>query len=449
MGTNGGTLEAIDAETGVEAFAYVPEGVYDNLALLTDPSYAHHYYVDGAPTVSDAYLGGAWKTVLVGGLGGGGKTIYALNITDPASFSASNVMWEFTDSDMGYSYSKPQIAILESGQWVAIFGNGYNSTGGGSYLYVVDLATGALIDKITAMDGPGDDNNGLSSPVLYDADGNGKIDTVYAGDLQGYLWKFDLSTATATEIYRACRDDNGNGTYCETGEQQPITSQPQVTNCALAGTMVVFGTGRYLTSSDVADANVQTFYGVRDDGSTITDQTELQQQTVDVQTNAYGNDVRSVTNNSVDWATQKGWYVNLPDSPGERVVSAPLIKHERAIFVTTVPSTDACTPGGDSWLMELDVCSGGAPPSSVFDLNGDETFDSSDEVSGHVVAGLKSTVGLSKTPVWLDKTGAIAFKVLTGTSGGFMSVTNNPCPPAGCGPGGGGGATRVYWMQIR
>lgn len=459
VGTNGGTLEAINATTGAEVFAHVPSGVYANLALLTDPSYSHHFYVDGAPTVSDAYLGG-WKTVLVGGLNAGGKTIYALDVTNPTGFNASDVMWEFSDADMGYSFSQPQIGILENGQWVAVFGNGYNSTSGGASLYVVNLADGTLIKKITAQDLTGDDNNGISTPILYDSTGNGLIDTVYAGDLQGNLWKFDLSASSSgswgvaysgAPLFRACRDNNGNGMLCESGEQQPITAQPKVTTHNLGGSMIVFGTGRYLTGSDVSNAAVQSFYGIRDYGSTVASNSDLQQQTVTLQTNAYGLSVRSVSTTSVDWATKKGWYLDLPDTPGERVVSTPLIKEGRVIFITVVPSTDVCSPGGSSWLMELDLLTGGAPTDSVFDLNGpagtpDNVFDAYDKVSGQVVAGVKSTVGISKTPVWLDKDNKSAVKELTGTSGGLiMSVKNKKTPP----PGGSGTVQRTYWMQIR
>jgi type IV pilus assembly protein PilY1 len=307
------------------------------------------------------------------------------------------------------------------------------------------------------MDTPGvDDNNGLSTPVLFDSDGDGLIDVAYAGDLLGNMWKFDLSAPSSAgwavafsgkPLYRACRDDNGNAVYCESGtpnEWQPITSQPQVAKHALGGNFIIFGTGRYITFGDLSDPATQSFYGIWDDGThVIADRSHLLQQTVTLQTTAFGNDVRSVSTNSVNWASQWGWYLDLPGSPGERVVSKPLIKLNRAIFVTVIPSTDACSPGGDSWLMELDLMSGGAPPTSVFDFNNDDVFDAADEVSGRVVAGIKSTVGISKTPVWLNKSPTISFKIMTGTSGGFMGPKNK-----GVGAGG-GSVERVYWMQIR
>src|SRR5690606_24589265 len=138
------------AGSGVEIFSYVPLGVYPTLARLTDPDYTHRYYVDGGITAADAYLTIAgvekWRSVVLGGLNAGGKTVYALDVTDPMNFDETNVMWEFTDEDMGLSFSQPQVGLFANSDgaswtWVAVFGNGYNSDEGGTYLYVVDLAT--------------------------------------------------------------------------------------------------------------------------------------------------------------------------------------------------------------------------------------------------------------------------------------------------------------------
>jgi type IV pilus assembly protein PilY1 len=122
------------------------------------------------------------------------------------------------------------------------------------------------------------------------------------------------------------------------------------------------------------------------------------------------------------------------------------------IFVTVDPSADKCDPGGTSWLMELDATTGAAPTESVFDFNGDDAFDSNDNLSsGAPAAGLKSTVGITKTPVWLDKDSdkTIGFKEMSGTSGGIMPVKNKggspPPPPPG---GGANGFKRLYWKQI-
>ena len=201
VGANDGMLHAFIAtadqsDSGKEVFAYIPNAVLGNLNKLTNTNYInnHVYFVDGSPTAGDVCFNSCsgvsdWRTVLVGGLNGGGKSIYALDVTNPAAdvtdetTAASRFLWEFTDStDLGYTFSKPIIARLTDGTWVAIFGNGYNSTGDKAVLYVVNVQTGALIQKITT---PGTGSpNGLSSPTPVDTNADNIVDFVYAGDLR-------------------------------------------------------------------------------------------------------------------------------------------------------------------------------------------------------------------------------------------------------------------------
>ncbi len=150
VGANDGMLHAFD-DKGTERFAYVPNGVLHHLGFLANPEYQHHYYVDGKSTLSDAYLDGSWRSVLVGGTGAGGRSMFALDVTSPSTFNESNVLWEMNsqnDDDMGYTMGKPYIVPLQNGSWAAIFGNGYNSTNGRAVLFIVNLATGQLIRKI-------------------------------------------------------------------------------------------------------------------------------------------------------------------------------------------------------------------------------------------------------------------------------------------------------------
>jgi type IV pilus assembly protein PilY1 len=500
VGANDGRMYGIRADfgtanSGVEQFAFIPRGVFDNLTYLTDPAYSHRYYVDGAITVGDAYIARApavtpsWKSVVVAGLNAGGKSVYALDVTDPSTFNASNVMWEFTDVDLGYTFSQPQIGILQSGQWVAIFGNGYNSRGGllgggGAYLYVVDLATGTLIKKIKASDTGTyiaancdttqtalcDESNGLSTPLLVDTNNDKLIDTVYAGDLSGNMWKFDLSSLSSATwgvayggipLFKA-RDAGG--------QKQAITAKPVIYDHPLGGRMVYFGTGRYMDITDVYDLSVQSFYGIYDNGTAIISagRTQLQSQAFSLQQAAgVGRTSRSVSNNSVNYPTQRGWYIDLKDPPapgvarGERAISAPLILYgSRVLFVSVIPSIDQCKPGGDSWLIELDYLTGGAFAASVLDANGDGIVNSADDLlaqngTKEVAAAVNiSSLGISKTPVVLTELPTATnpndqHKLMTGTGGTVESITNGcgttstcvvPPPP---------GVIRRYWIQIR
>jgi len=113
VGANDGMLHAFNADPltgGAELFAFIPNGVYGNLSKLTDPAYTHKFYVDGrlrsAMPISAVLGNGS-----AGGLGAGGKSIYALNVSDAANFKATDVLWEFSDAaDLGYTYSQPLIA---------------------------------------------------------------------------------------------------------------------------------------------------------------------------------------------------------------------------------------------------------------------------------------------------------------------------------------------------
>ncbi len=454
VGANDGMLHGFLGSNGVENFSYVPYGVYSNLSKLTAPTYEHKFFVDGGITVSDAYLGGSWKTILAAGLNAGGNTVYAIDVSRPGSTADSDVLWEFSEADLGLSYSQPQIGILENGQWVAVFGNGYNSGNGGAYLYVVDLKTGNQLAKIKASDIPGNEGNGLSTPLLYDSDGDKLIDTVYAGDLLGNMWKFDVSGVASASWNTAFSGAPLFTARSATNTVQPITAQPKAAAHPSGGSIVMFGTGRYLTYADVSDTSIQTFYGIRDDGANpilTTDRSQLQVQLIDLQTTGFGRDVRSFTGNSPDWITKVGWYVDLRDpvqAVGERVISTPIVKEDRVIFVTAVPSSDPCTPGGTSWLMELNFLTGGTFDEAVLDLNNDGLFDDKDNVNNEVIGGVRNqALGISKTPVWLQATPNSAFKIMTGTSGGFQTERNRtsvPPPVPGANT-----VLRRSWVQIR
>ncbi len=440
VGANDGMLHAFRADSGsvggTELFAYVPNAVFPNLSKQTDASYVHRYYVDGGPTVGDAYLG-SWKTVLVGGLGGGGKSVYALNVSDVSNPSSSMVMWEFTDTDLGLTYSKPQIARLNSGQWVAIFGNGYNSTSERAYLYVVNLGTGALIAKIAAGSAFA---NGLSTPVMHDANDDKIADYAYAGDLQGNLWKFDLTSLSdqTTPLFVA---QNASS------QRQPITGQPVLGGHPNGGVLVYFGTGQYLQGTDVLNTNVQTFYGIWDKGVTVA-RSQLLAQTIVAQTGEFASQLRETSGNAIDWSTQLGWYMDFTQPSGERIVTQALLRYGRVIFLTLIPSTDVCNAGGESWLMELDAISGARTTDSSFDFNNDGAFDSLDLLaSGATASGIKTTVGITKPPAWFTGPDGKDFKVMTGTTGGIQSLGNRGAPPPG--PSGGGALRRTYWLQIQ
>jgi type IV pilus assembly protein PilY1 len=456
VASNDGMLHGFNAETGVELMAYMPNAVYPELSALTHLSFNtnHQLINDGAPRAMDAYIDGSWRTILVGSLGGGGKGIYALDVSDPDNFSTSDVMWEFTsadDSNMGVAIPSPTIARLANGQWAAIVANGYNS-GGNAKLFVLDLETGAIIREIDT--GVGGDN-GLSNPTPVDVDADRITDFVYAGDLKGNMWKFDLSSSNPASwgvafqvagvpapLYTACSSDP-----CTTTNRQPITARPEVGISPPAGYFVYFGTGRYFADGDNGvGTGANTVYAIRDTNekgattlvlptagrSALVEQEVLNEQTIDF--DGHTEDVRVTTNNPIE-DDDDGWYLDLPTS-GERQVSTPILRGGRIIFTTVIPSGDECSAGGDSWLMELDALSGSRLGSSPFDLNRDYAFDVEDYV--HLdpddpdsplvpVSGRKSREGIIKTPGIISGCGAstVECKYASGSKGKIDTTIEN------------------------
>ena len=107
-----------------------------------------------------------------------------------------------------------------------------------------------------------------------------------------------------------------------------------------------------------------------------------------------------------------GWYLDLTDT-GEKMVSTPILRGGRLIFVTTIPSLVPCKAGGSGWLMEIDPSTGGRIDAPVFDLNGDGVFDNQDNLAttsgGNTIytpiSGKKSKVGILQPPAILAGVG--------------------------------------------
>ena len=374
VGANDGMLHVIDANTGVEHFAYIPSMLIPKLSKLADKPYILTHFVDGPISVARMDISDTVKTILVGGLGAGGKGLYALNVTTPTTTSetdaADKVMWEITATgdfaNLGHTYGTPKLTRLRDGTPAVIIGNGYMNTGNGhAVLYVINANTGALISAIDTGSGSTASPNGLSTPTLYDTNGDSRPEYAYAGDIDGNMWKFDLTTSPPS-----------SSLLFTTSPVQAITSAPVIRPHPYPywGQMVAFATGRILSSGDQKNTSVHYAYGIWDGAPDVNNQILTQTFT----TSTYnGGGVRTISNNAPDWTTgsghHKGWRVALP--PGERVVGEmPFHNSGRFYFLSTNPTLGT----GENWLNELVFHTGGTPGRPIFDLNEDGSFDSSD-----------------------------------------------------------------------
>jgi type IV pilus assembly protein PilY1 len=426
VGANDGGLHAFDATTGTEVFVYFPKAVFSTetrwgLHYLANRGYEHRYYVDGDVTVAEVYAnvdgtGDKWRTILVGTLRGGGRSIYAIDISEPSEFTtasgvAGNILWEFSDTELGFTYGKPTIAKLNNGRWAAIFGNGYiqDSSASGEAMLFIKYLDQASPSYHTISTGVGSNSakdcldaasncNGLSTPAVVDLGADGAVDRVYAGDLMGNLWVFDISSATPASwglAYTAAPLINAKDAN---NVSQPITGQPAVIlhpverhSNTSPNTMVFFGTGQYITETDLVSNSENTFYGIWDNGSPITSARDaaLVEQTITA-TTLGTDDIRIMSNNPVNYSTHRGWFADLPDN-GERVIARPFALNNVVFYNTIVPESNLCsTSGGYSWLMIHNLVDGSEPDFIALDVNNDGIFNSTDQKGGRNVTGRKS-----------------------------------------------------------
>ncbi|MFN9774331.1 MAG: pilus assembly protein [Burkholderiales bacterium] len=400
VGANDGMLHAIDASIdagsttgGTEIFAYVPSFLYkgrsapdvDGLRALSDIDYVHRNYVNATPWVGDvdfartdgANASGDWRTVLIGGLGKGGQGYFALDITDPEAFgteaaAASKVLWEFTDPDMGFSFGAPQVVKTRRWGWAVLLTSGdnnvraFDSAGRGrGFLYVVDVKTGRLLQKISTGVGTMNAPSGLAQVSAYVPDAaDGSVTEVYGGDLYGNVWRWDFRSDTdpvpAPLLFATLRDGAGN--------VQPVTSGPIVRAAPLTRNRYVFvGTGRLLGQSDLYNTSTQSFYAFRDGTRvkawTATDKPPavsfpIERSEMVAQTNLLTPVVRNASRPA-------GWFYDLANV-GERVIVDPVDTDLGKIsWLGSIPdSTNPCAPAGGARIYAANFETG---QSQLFD----------------------------------------------------------------------------------
>ncbi|QFY90559.2 pilus assembly protein PilC [Magnetovirga frankeli] len=468
VGSNDGMLHAFKATTGEELFAYVPNAVFPNLAELGKSAYNHKYFVDGDIFVGHAYIAarGGWRTVLVGGLGAGGKAIYALDITNPEGFSKTDVLWEFSHADLGYSFGRPTIAPMGNGEWAVILGNGYQSSLGKASLFVLDVADGSLIKQID-LDTSG--GNGLSAPVTV-ANDSRQIIHAFAGDLKGNMWRVDFCSSCdgtnpnfISNQWEPSWSSGGDpAPLFTTPDNRPITSRPAVGKHPDGGYIVFFGTGKFYETGDNiigSSPAIEAFYGLRDADGPISGVSELLEHSIGWQGTGLDRSLRVTSSTEEEpflitpTGSEKGWYLPLiynSVQESERVVAEPVLRNGRIIFVTMVPNPDPCGYGGSGWLMELRATDGSRLTDVVFDLNNDGEFDQEDmiELDGELVPPVGLMPGNGDEPSIPPEVpaiigdGAKEYKVGSTSSGALYKETES-------GRGGKEDMVRGSWRQLQ
>jgi len=499
--------DLITPNDGKEVLAYMPAEVSKSIHQPTSatmdyssPQYSHAFSVDGTPYAGDLFYNNAWHTWLVGGMGVGGSTIYALDVTDPTNFSEANassiVLKEWTPStiscvgnttcgtNMGKTYGVPQIRRFHNGRWGFIFGNGLESATGKSGIFVVTIdATSTTVPPamstyyIDTGSGTSSSKGGITYITPADIDQDRITDFVYAGDVKGNIWRFDLSSATPTD-WAVSKYGNTVATplfISATG--QPVTTQVQVAIVpAVSGgsrVIVQFGTGQQIAQTDLSAASYasgsQALYGIWDWDMTGWNNLKklpatgavvpilnsaitagLQAQTV---TGTYAatttngvSGYRTVSNSVVCWTgstdcasnnDKYGWKLTLPTS-SEQVIYSPILTLGAFIVNTTIPvdtSPLSCTSGvNGGWTMAINPATGGAFAKSFF---GDAT-NNFVSINGNVVSGIR--IGAVGSPSVVTAGGKPYLVNQTSSGTGNVSKISPP---------GGGVGRRLTWQQIR
>lgn len=462
VGANDGMLHAFDAATGAEKFAYVPRSLLGEpvsaadprsvLVRLADPAFTPRFYVDGSPAVGDAYWAGAWRTVVVGTTGAGGRGVFALDVSEPEAMSAARVLWDVdgrADPNLGYTVGEAVIGRLHDGRFYAIFGNGYRSANACPVLYLVRLPDGQVrriaTGGRTLADSCAGAPNGLGRPSLYDlqaagSPGHRTTDYVYAGDLQGNLWRFDLrSVSLGSEPPSGVGVEAVFTAVNAAGLRQPITGPIEIgaaPAAIAAGTgtrpaMLWFGSGRHLAADDRSERTPQSVYGVVDRFAGPVVRGDLQRQSVVITSRASG----TVAGAPVDYAgagsgrRQHGWVLDLPRA-GERQIGWPVVRRGRMVFASLVPDDSRCFAGTSS-IFAVDPHDGLAPATRIF--------------VGHPGADIiESTAGIVHDLVHIDA-GATAylFAAGAGASGTGGATQLEPIRPL---PGSTRG--RASWREV-
>ncbi len=484
---------------GKEVLAYMPGAVvnsihdsvppagYDPTLDFSSPQYSHNYYVDAPPGTGDLYYQGAWHTWLVGGLGAGGPAIYALDITDPTRFSEGNaatlVVGEWTPAslacsnvagcgaNLGNTYGVPQVRRLHNGMWGVIFGNGLSSAIGAAGIYVltIDPASGAKTVYYLAATA-NSAGNGIAYATPADLDGDHIVDYVYAGDVQGNVWRFDLTSALPSNWAVS-----PGGPLFSTGGK-PITTKlvvaaaPPSASSGLSQVVVDFGTGQQFPLTNTTPtsyaAGVQSLYGFWDwnmsswnsKGSTqyrsvaSVPSTPIVPSNLTAQTisTVGGGSFRTVSTLPVCWYNSTtcgagmnvsfGWTIDLPVT-SEQVIYSPVLEVGAFLVNTTIPGSNnpyncqAANAGG--WTMAISPITGGAFTQSFFGDSGGHFVN----VDGKVVSGAALSGTGSVSIVTTGGAAAGTFLVTQTTSGVGVVLPINPLANAS--------GNRLTWIEKR
>ncbi len=357
VGSNDGMLHAFSAETGEEKWAFVPEFALEVFEDIANPFYCHNYTCDLTPAVSDMFINGAWRTVLVGGARDGGSSYFALDITDP---NDPEFLWQMSLPDGYPGSSEVEFAVVD-GSPIILIGSGLNEDGLAT-LYEYNLEDGQLLGTVPLSSIGAGNRNKATGVSVVDRDLDGNADLAYIGDLNGTVHRIDFDGSRSSGSWDMSELYSGN---------QVITARPVAAFGDANAINVYFGTGAYLETDDILTSDDNTFYCVIDnqDGS---ENPVLVDQTDSIE----------------DVGAADGWYINM-DYEGERITEPAAVVAGSVFYTSYLPSTEMCEAGGHSWLTRVSFEDGSVPDDGEEDgFEGNRRMDMGDGIASRPVVDI-------------------------------------------------------------
>jgi len=419
-GANDGMLHAFRESDGTELWAFIPPDLLDNLKNLESTSGDHLFYVDASPIAADIKIGGVWKTIVVFGLRRGGKSYYALDITNTTSPS---FLWAFTDTKMGETWSEPAIGKVNIGgadKFVMFVGGGYDTAQNnatGKAFFAVDLSNGSKLFEY--YNSGGNDNAYMNfsiaaNPTAVDLNNNGYVDRVYVGDVGGQVWKFDVSATdtalwTGKRLFAAASSQTNPPVAGEYYPAQGIYGAPTLAFDSQMNLWLYVGTG---DRNHPNNTSSNRFYGIKDDttmsnGSTLTE-----------------SNLANVT--STNGTASSGWFFQM--GTNEKVFAAANVFNMDVLFSGFTPTTTVtCTSGGGTAKLYAVQMSTGYAAINFSTGTALSSTDATVTRSTTIGSGIASMPVIIVTPP--PGSGNATASALTATTN--QQLPNNPIPAPG------------------
>ena len=442
--TNDGYLHAIDAETGVELWSFIPQELLGNMSGLffNTRSKYKRYGIDGniVPVVADrnnnGIIDGTDFVYIVFGMRRGGNSFYALDVTNK---NAPKLLWNVSDPEFGQSWSTPvvtRVDINHPGQnadnAVVIIGGGYDSVhdtrthptaldAEGASIHMLDLVSGAELWRagrgISADFQLPSMTRSIPTQIrVIDISGDGLADRMYASDMGGQLLRFDIlngqtpfSLVTGGVIAQLGAEAL---TAPSDADTRRFYNSPDVsifTDGKLNRRFISLSIGSGYRAHPLDNGASDRFYSVRDP-DVFSQLPQSAYDTYDIATDADMVEVSGSVRTVIP-PTARGWKLTLPAN--QKVIADSVTFDNSVYFVGFSPEAnlaDICQPSqGKNFLYQVDVENGDPVVSNI------ATLAASDADAARVSELAQG--GIAPTPVFL-----------------FPSPADPTCTGAACSP---------------